>query len=53
VLYLGHIEFTSRKTGIEFDSEVGQVFDFRGGKIVRSRDFLSHAEALEAAGLRP
>jgi hypothetical protein len=27
------------------------LMTFRGGKILRSQDFLSHAEALEAAGL--
>jgi ketosteroid isomerase-like protein len=52
VLALGHIDLTARATGIEFSQEVGEVFDFRAGKIARIRDFLTHAEALEAAGLR-
>jgi ketosteroid isomerase-like protein len=51
VLVLGHLDLTARTTGIEFSQEVGEVFDFRAGKIVRVRDFLTHAEALEAAGL--
>ena len=51
VLALGHIDLTARTTGIEFTQEVGEVFDLRAGKIVRIRDFLTHAEALEAAGL--
>jgi ketosteroid isomerase-like protein len=51
VLMLGEIDFTARTTGIEFSQEVGQLFSFRGGKIVRSQDFLSHTEALQAAGL--
>ena len=51
VLALGHLELTARATGIEFRQEVGEVFDFRAGKIVRIRDFLTHAEALEAVGL--
>jgi ketosteroid isomerase-like protein len=51
VLVLGHLDVTARKTGIQFSQEVGEVFDFRAGKIVRIRDFLTHAEALEAAGL--
>ena len=51
VLVLGHLDLTARATGIEFSQEVGEVFDFRAGKIVRIRDFLTHAEALEAAGL--
>ena len=52
VLALGHIDLTARATGIEFSQEVGEVFDLRAGKIVRIRDFLTHAEAIEAAGLR-
>jgi hypothetical protein len=48
---LGHIDLTARVTGIEFRQEVGEVFDLRAGKIVRIRDFLTHAEAIEAAGL--
>ena len=52
VLVLGHIDLTARATGIEFSQEVGEVFDLRGGKIVRIRDFLTHAEAIQAAGLR-
>lgn len=51
VLMLGQMDFTARTTGIEFSQEVGQLIEFRGGKIVRVRDFLTHAEALEAAGL--
>ena len=51
VLVLGHIDLTARATGIEFSQEVGEVFDFRAGKIVRIRDYLTHAEALAAAGL--
>ena len=51
VLLLGRIEFTARMTGIEFSQEIGELFEFRGGKIVRARDFLTHADALEAAGL--
>jgi ketosteroid isomerase-like protein len=50
VLALGHLELTAQTTGIEFSQEVGEVFDLRAGKIVRIRDFLTHAEALEAAG---
>jgi|SRR5215210_5766066 len=52
VLALGHLDLTSPTTGIEFRQEVGEVFDLRAGKIVRIRDFLTHAEALDAAGLR-
>jgi len=52
VLVLAHFDVIGRTTGIEFGEELGQLITFRGGKILRSQDFLSHAEALEAAGLR-
>jgi ketosteroid isomerase-like protein len=52
VLALGHMDLTARATGIGFSQELGEVFDLRAGKIVRIRDFLTHAEAIEAAGLR-
>ena len=51
VLVFGHMDLTARKTGIEFSQELGEVFDLRAGKIVRIRDFLTHAEALAAVGL--
>jgi ketosteroid isomerase-like protein len=51
VLLLGHLDVTGRTTGIDFNEQLGQLVTFRGGRIVRSHDFLSHAEALEAAGL--
>ena len=51
VLILGHLDVAGR-TGIESNQEFGQLVTFRDGKILRSEDFLSHAEALEAAGLR-
>jgi ketosteroid isomerase-like protein len=51
VLVLGQMDFTARTTGIEFSQELGELAEFRGGKIVRVRDYLTHAEALEAAGL--
>jgi ketosteroid isomerase-like protein len=52
VLLLGHLDLTGRTSHIDFSQEFGQLVTFRGGKILRSQDFLSHAEALEAAGLR-
>jgi ketosteroid isomerase-like protein len=50
VLVLGRFSVTGRATNIEFDSELGQVLTFRDGKIASSHDYLSHREALEAAG---
>jgi ketosteroid isomerase-like protein len=51
VLLLGHLDLTGRTSGVEVSQEFGQLVTFRGGKILRSQDFLSHDEALEAAGL--
>jgi ketosteroid isomerase-like protein len=51
VLVLGHIDLTAQTTGIRFHEEVGQLGTFRDGKIARVHDYLSHPEALEAAGL--
>ena len=51
VLLLGRMDLTARATGIEFSQELGELVEFREGKIARIRDFLTHAEALEAAGL--
>jgi ketosteroid isomerase-like protein len=51
VLWLGHMDLTAQTTGINFTHEVAQLYDFQAGKVVRVRDFLTHAEGLEAAGL--
>jgi uncharacterized protein len=52
VLLLGRFVATGRTTGIELDTEFGQVLTFRDGKIASAHDFLSHRETLDAAGLR-
>ena len=51
VLVLGHLDVSGRTSGVEFSQELGQLVTFRGGKILRTQDFLTHAEALQAAGL--
>ena len=51
VLLLGRFTATGRATHIEFDTEVGQLVTFRDGKVATGHDYLSHREALEAAGL--
>ena len=51
VLALGEMETTGHTTGLDFTTEIAQLVTYRGGKAVRTRDFPSHAEALEAAGL--
>ena len=51
VLRLGRFRVTGRTSGVEMESEFAQHVVIRDGLIVSSRDYLSHAEALEAAGL--
>ena len=50
VLALGEIEIIGQASQLEVASEIAQLLTFRGGKIASSR-IMSHAEALEAAGL--
>jgi uncharacterized protein (TIGR02246 family) len=38
--------------GPRVEDQLGQVLDFRDGKIIHARPYLSYAEALEAVGLR-
>ena len=50
VLGLGH--FSMRfASGVELDQEVASLHTWRNGKCVDARTWLSHAEALKAAGL--
>jgi ketosteroid isomerase-like protein len=51
VLALGQIRARGQATGIEFETPIGMAVTIRDGKIVRSVDYLSHAEALKAVGL--
>jgi ketosteroid isomerase-like protein len=51
VLALGEITGTGRTTGLPIGGELAQLFTFRDGKVVRVRDFRSHAEGLDAVGL--
>ncbi len=51
VLALGEMKGTGQTTRLDFTGELAQLMTYRGGKVVSSRDFRNHAEALEAAGL--
>jgi limonene-1,2-epoxide hydrolase len=51
VLSWGHIHVRARGSGIETDIEIGGVYEFRDGKVVRWEDFGSKDKALEAVGL--
>ncbi|HKH13842.1 MAG TPA: nuclear transport factor 2 family protein [Solirubrobacterales bacterium] len=52
VAAVGRLAIRGRESGIEIDSPVGVVADFREGKLLCIRTYLGHTEALEAAGLR-
>lgn len=51
VVHLGQMGFRGSASGVDVDSELALVITLRGGKIVRSMDFMSHHEALKAVGL--
>ena len=43
---------TGRHSGVPVELLVGQVFELEDGRLVRVTNYATHAEALEAAGLR-
>jgi uncharacterized protein len=51
VVVLSRIEGRGSASGGVVDAAMGQIFDFRDGKISRVRTYLDHGEALRAAGL--
>ena len=51
VLALGEAEGEGATSRLSFSGELAQWATYREGKVIRFRDFGSHAEALEAAGL--
>jgi ketosteroid isomerase-like protein len=51
VVGIGHLWARGKTSGVETDSPLGYVVDFRSGKVIRVRTYLDHNEALEAAGL--
>lgn len=51
VLLLGQVRWRGAASGIEISSPTGLVLSVRGGKVIRSMDYLSHQEALDAVGL--
>lgn len=50
---LGSVRLTGRESGIELESEVGQVVTAKRGLVVRDQVFLSWQRGLRAAGLDP
>lgn len=49
VLVLGRAEGRGRDSGVEVDSPLGMVIEFRDGRISRVRSYLDHDEASHAA----
>jgi len=42
---------TGKGSGVPVELNLGQVWEFETGRLARTRAYLTHAEALEAAGL--
>jgi ketosteroid isomerase-like protein len=51
VLVLGVMSVRGRGSGLELDQETGWLLRLRAGRALRLQAFLSHAEALAAAGV--
>jgi ketosteroid isomerase-like protein len=52
VVVLTHQSAMGKGSGAPVELNLGQVVDLRDGRQIRVTNYLSHAEALEAAGLR-
>jgi ketosteroid isomerase-like protein len=51
VLVLSRVEGRGAGSGGLVDTEMGQVYDFRDGRIAQVRTYLDHGQALKAVGL--
>jgi ketosteroid isomerase-like protein len=51
VAAVGRLAIRGRESGVEIDSPMGVVADFREGKILCVRTYLDRTETLEAVGL--
>ena len=49
---LRHFGARGKQRGVPIESELGDLFTLRDGKIVRYYSYWNRADALEAAGLR-
>jgi|SRR5215217_4261706 len=52
VVALTGVSATGKGSGVPVELNLGQVYELEGGRVARVRNYPSHAEALEAAGLR-
>jgi len=51
VVVLAHQTATGKGSGVPVELHLGQVQELEDGRVIRVRNYLEHAEALEAAGL--
>jgi ketosteroid isomerase-like protein len=51
IVVIGRVRGHGRASGVELDSPINWVVDFRGGRVARMRDYLDAKDALEAAGI--
>ncbi len=51
VVALIHQTATGKGSGVPVELDQGVIYELEGGRVIRCRNFASHAEALEAAGL--
>ena len=51
VVALTHQSATGKASGVPVELNIGQVLELEDGHLVRVRSYISHADALEAAGL--
>jgi ketosteroid isomerase-like protein len=51
VVGLFHQTATGKGSGVPVELDQGVVYELEGAQIIRMRNYLDHAEALEAAGL--
>ena len=52
VVAIGHLRGRGNESGAITESAIAWIVEFRGGKVIRVREFLDPEKALEAAGLR-
>jgi ketosteroid isomerase-like protein len=52
VVGLTHQSATGKESGVPVEAKLGWVWEFEDGRAARMRNYFTHTEALEAAGLR-
>jgi ketosteroid isomerase-like protein len=51
IVVVGRVSGRGRASGAETEMPINWVIEFRNSKVIRMRDYVERAEALEAAGL--